>query len=169
MQEAMKTLGPQIIQMMAPFDNVSESAEVKTQKKSAADAICDLLVTNGMAFYEQVDNRHVLVHPQNRDGVGLEGSDVHDLIDFIVSAGFSMGETAGARCIQVNPNNSDQLIFNDTLVEKSAGMLAPVVREDARVLSVTCSTTTAGLRAVAAGCKTHVERLASGGFLSKEK
>eukprot|EP00959_Pyramimonas_sp_CCMP1952_P391880 8212182-Pyramimonas_sp.AAC.1 len=83
-----------------------------------------------------------------------------------------MGETAGARRFQINPRNpkrEEQISFNERLVDKSAGMPAPVAREDARVLSVTCSTTTAGLRAVAAGCKTHVGFLGMNGYLSKEK
>ena len=86
------------------------------------------------------------VHPANRFGAGLDSSDVHSLLGWVSSQGWSFAETRGARAIEMSPgaDGEAQLAFNKNLADGSDGLIASPVRALMKILSVTCSHTNAG-------------------------
>ena len=93
---------------------------------------------------------------------------MHDLLQWIVRQGWSAEEVKGARAIEVAPGEvgQSQVQFNANLATASDGLLAPP-GFSTRALSVSCSHTNAGLRAIQNGCKSkHQDLVNIGGCLS---
>ena len=134
---------------------VTMGTDRKAKIKTVADEIMILLESHGLAYKEVVKPRACCVHPENRFGAGIEAHDVHHLLSAIMREGWSWMECVGARAIELSPGSTGkmQLDFNETLHSASEGMLAPVMRHDVKILTLTCSHTVAGLRCVLSGCK----------------
>ena len=110
-----------------------------------------------VAYKRAVHIREVLVHPQNRSGLGVNPHNVHETLSTIKSTGCDKEHLKKATAFEMAPvgaNRDAQLNFNHKLVENSEGLMAGV-SGDERLLSVACSHFTAGCRASQAGCITH--------------
>ena len=147
----------------------------KQQIKAAADEIMRMLRGAGLVYDETVDIDNIGVHPENRFGSGPTALNVHKLISAIIEMGWSWLECGGARAFeaQTDPEKrATQETFNCTNIERADGQLAGVRMADLRILTVTCSHTVAGVRAVKHGAKSDVlkeELLSPDGNISKEK
>ena len=133
--------------------------------------ICSILEMHKLANRCMVPNKNVNVHPSNRFGSGLDVSNVHVLLNNIVSSGW-VAEKVG-QCVGFEVTNDNEVAFNEELVQAAEGFLAPVRRECAEVLSISSSHTVAVLRALEAGVR-HGEEGSDGvvhsnGHLSMEK
>ena len=103
----------------------------------------------------------VMVHPRNREGLGLNTFDVHKVLATIKRIGADPAAVHRATAFEMAPEGPErqaQVAFNSTLVERSGGFLA-ALRGSERVLSVACSHFTAGCRASANNCESPEESL----------
>ncbi len=166
---ALDTVCPKINDLIKKYNE----GESRSKKEALGDMIVQLLLDSKLAYAERRPNEGVWVHPQNRFGAGLDTTDVHALLHLIVTEkGWSWAACAKARAIEMNPSgdvHKRQLEFNQKLSSAADGFLAPVDPHDRAILSIACSHTVAGLRAVNAGCKTVKEDMAVDGMLNKEK
>ena len=92
----------------------------------------------------------VMVHPVNRDGLGLSITDVHELVEDIVETGFSDAKCQGI-AVDVGIRHADTIAFNRKLAEASHGMLPMPDERMARYASLAGSHTAAGMRCVLRG------------------
>ncbi len=142
-------IAPQVNKLIAE----AREGDEQSSKKALGDTIVAMLIANGLAYEEVIRNGAVGVHDANRFGAGLLPADVIILHAEIIRDGWSWHEVLGrARAFEVAPGAKGhaQLGANLSLWQASGGMLAPVIREDIRILSVGCSHTVAGLRCGAA-------------------
>ena len=94
----------------------------------------------------------LLVHPRNRSGLGVNAFNAHANLAVIKAVGADRKELKKATAFELCPlgdTQQAQLAFNHRLVEQSDGLLSPVCGSE-RLLTVACSHTVAGFRAVAA-------------------
>ena len=106
----------------------------------------------------------VLVHKDNRGGLGLNPFDVHKNIKTVKQIGADRDELRKATAFelaQTGPSRKEQLDFNQRLIDRSNELLAPITGKE-RVCSVGCSHFTAGCRAANHGCVTPEESLQDG-------
>lgn len=89
----------------------------------------------------------VACHPENRDGFGLSGHDVHALLHGLSEVGWDSRET-NPICSEVGSNHAAVLSFNQELVRNSGGLLPDVVPTSMRYASLAGSHTNAALRAL---------------------
>ena len=89
----------------------------------------------------------VACHPENRDGFGLSGHDVHALLHGLSEVGWDSRET-NPICSEVGPNHAEVLSFNQELVRSSGGLLPDLVPTSMRYASLAGSHTNAALRAL---------------------
>ncbi len=112
----------------------------------------------------------VMVHPENRGGLGLNTFNVHENLRTIKEIGADREAVHRATCFEmvpVGPDREAQIAFNNQLIERSSGQLAPLSGKE-RVCSVACSHFTAGCRAAEGACLTPESSLAdSDGRLNK--
>ena len=123
--------------------------------RSVMETIIQKLIDADLAFREQVRPELVGVHPKNRHGVGCIPSEVHSPLLLIVQQGWANVEVAGkAIAFQHPPGVAGKLnlTFNQELVEKSNGLLAPI-SSDMRIVTVVGTHTSQALKAVNAGVK----------------
>ena len=139
--------------------------------QAVADEIVNMLLRLDLAYKQHVPNKAVGVHMDNRYKVGLDPTDVHDLLLEIFRKGWSFLEVVGARGFEIPPGaKGDEYIkFNYDLVESSDGMLAPCPAHWLRIVSVACSHTVAGLRCIEFGTKGVSDELCANGVVSKER
>ena len=140
-----------------------------SRMKSTVDEILALLTKNNLAYKAKFNNQHVGVHKDNRFGDGLNPQDVHDLLQMIVTQGWSWGEVSRACAVEVQPGDNEHLMFNEKVAEASNGMLAECIREDIKIVSLSCSHTVAALRCVLAECRSGSESsITKDGVISKQ-
>ena len=111
-------------------------------------------------------------HPSNRGQLGLNGFNVHRNGREIDLVGVDLNELKKSACFELcplEPQKSFQIKFNQSLVDKAKGLIAPLNgREDK--LSVGTGHYTAWCRAIKAGCRTPFKELAdSMGKLSGDR
>ena len=139
-------------------------AEYSDPNMSVADSCIDKLVAADLAEEYKGPLDSIGCHPENRNKVGVEGVDVHDLVDKISKPGkgWSWSELRSPRAFEKAPGRKGeaQLAFNKKMVELAQGLLAPV-SDHMRILSVTCSHTVSGVRCIKAGTKTTIKELAN--------
>ena len=98
----------------------------------------------------------VLCHPANRGQLGLNPHTAHRTGSRILSVGCDRDELEKAVCIEMQPGpqqRAEQLAFNQALVDRSQGLLAPINGSE-RLLSLGGGHAVAFARAVVAGCTT---------------
>ena len=112
--------------------------------------------------YERVARvEEIMVHPCNRGGLGLNAHEVHKTLAVVraVGADGSYQHKATAfEMVQSGEKQKAQLSFNQQLIDRSAGLLAPLTGRE-RLLSVANSHFSAGCRAIIAGCCTTMPSL----------
>ena len=75
-----------------------------TKLVSTVDAVLKILQAHSLAWRQTILPPHVGVHQMNRDGLGLNSSEVHALIDDVLSVGFARDEVRGV-CFEVQHSN----------------------------------------------------------------
>jgi hypothetical protein len=153
------------------IDDFNAGVNTRIKKEALLEDIMKMLSGANLAYVTRKANASVWVDMCNRFGAGLDTKDVNDLLYKIVTEkGWSTLACVKARAFEREPGETEQYQFNLKLVEASDGYLAPVdPHEPNIILSFSCSHTVAGLRALAAGCKSNHEQLAVDGLLNKEK
>ena len=134
--EAIQRLTPDIEE--ATFGYVEGDAK---QIKTVGDAIVQKLLDNNLANLQVCDIDEVGVSNSNRDGVGVDIVDVHELIPKKLKSGWSLFEIAAARCFEMPPGEAGRFetMFNERIVNQSGGFLAPLTKP-IRFLTVSSST-----------------------------
>jgi hypothetical protein len=149
-------------QRLSP-DLVKAVAEILESLKGSLvkwTTIKKLLAEAKITYIAKLKPQLMLVHPKNREGCGLNPSDAHENLEVISEIGGDPDAVRHATCIETNPAmKSFQVQFNEVLIERSEGLLAPVNGTE-RFLSLSCSHMAAGCRAAAAGCRAHCESMA---------
>ena len=112
--------------------------------------VLGLLAQVNLTYKAQLLPRQVGVHPQNRNGYGLNSENVHALGQDIIRMGFSWDQAEGALAIEEVPGRAVIEDFNRKLAEGN-DRLAPVEKDSMKYASVACSHTNALLRALGAG------------------
>ena len=131
----------------------------KSQQRALADEITRKCVDLDLAYVEWTLCTHVVAHPSNRFGAGLDPMDVQELTADIVHdgwvwtgvgtpRGFEKQEQAAARILQED--------FNIRIIKQAGGLLPEINRNDMRVLSVDCTHTATSVRTVEKGAKCAV-------------
>jgi hypothetical protein len=119
---------------------------------------------NAIIYNCTLKPEEVMVHPANRDGLGINSYDCHESGAIIVQAGFNFNEVDGkAAAFELCPfgdRKDKACAFNDNMIAGSNGML-PKRAGIERFLTVSCVHTVHFLRAVNGKCVTHVESLKS--------
>ena len=92
----------------------------------AVDALHDYLVNEGLAWKQILKCDCIGVHQENRDGLGISASHVHDLVSNIAQIGFSASEFRGVAIeIPPTPEGEGLRSFNRKVIEESNGKLPP--------------------------------------------
>ena len=170
--EALETNAPVINSMISSCIGVGGS-ERKARIKSTADEVCALLMEKGLAYKEVMPLFRICVHPENRFKSGLTPSDVHELLELILEAGFSFTEMVGARSFELAPGKEGDKQFDAyrRIQTLSMGTLPTLSRDDVRILTVACSHTVSGLLCADQGVNSNAisEKYCIDGKISKEK
>lgn len=122
------------------------------------------LERHSMCRFMRIEPHLIGTDPHNRDGFGISVKDCHDLIRSITEVGFCSSETAPV-CAELDPFDREPLAFNERLTMEAQGYLPPCPHM--RFTSLAGSHLDAGLRCIAAGCKSDIAELVhSSGRLS---
>ena len=105
------------------------------------------------------------VHPQSRDGSGLNAQDVHELLDSIVQVGFV---PARVQAIAVEITDDSERLFNDQLVRSAGTLLGCMDSKRLKVLSLSASHTNFALRLVGDGALHESDVVSVNGRLSQD-
>ena len=133
---------------------------VEQALKRAAPALekwteVESILSDHKKCYKQVLRpTQMLVHPRNRAGLGLNGSQVHKTGAQVQSVGFSSMELRRSVCMEISTDptvSQEAFAFNQRQVDLNGGLLAEV-RGDERFMSLACSHFTAFCRACLAQC-----------------
>ena len=143
---------------------ISDAEEGERFVKSVHSALKEL-EGSGHLYKMLIHCRHVGCHPQNRDGSGINGIDVHGLLDDIVTAGF-VQDRVSAIAVEVGDNS--ELVFNQTLVEAHGGQLGSMDTSQLKVLSLAGSHTNFVMRLFDQEVVHDNEKVCANGKLSKE-
>ena len=149
-------------------DLIKHMKEVDGQVVQGCEKVLALLTKVKMTYKAQLLPSQVGVHPDNRDGYGLNSEDVHGLGQDIFTMGWSWGQVASAICIEESPGSTRFEDFNKVLAEGSS-KLAPVEDGSVKYASLACSHTNAFLRALASGVSSDYEAMSEGGKLCLRK
>ena len=134
------------------------------------DNAMKLLEECGMVYRQTVHCQHVLCHPENRFGDGLEPSRCHKLMRDIASVGFSfsMVDAVAFEIPASDIGRAKVEAFNQSMAVSSDGLLASVRPGTAQLATVCGGHLTGGLRAIHFGQKSLPEcsAICDGGFLA---
>ena len=98
-------------------------AEQGNLASSMTDVVAYLL-QHHLAYRQQVNCRDIGVHPENRDGMGLDVAHVQSLVSSINSLGFVSSEAKGIAIeIPSNARGTQMKAFNEKLVRDAEGKL----------------------------------------------
>ena len=113
---------------------------------------------------DKVAPKHFLTHPKNRGGLMLSPHNVHRNAARIHQAGADRSQLTNAVCIEIAPSGNmrdEQLSKNRALIDRSAGLLAPINGSE-RYLTLGCGHTVAFCKTAAAGGPTSQKVLQTG-------
>ena len=119
--------------------------------------IAEILLQAGIAYKApNVSVWDVMVHPSNRNGLGLNQHEVHSILAGVKDIGCDLQKLEQSTAFECA--NAAALEFNQKLIDAAAGLLAPL-RKSERLCSVASSHFTAGCRASLHGCRTEEQDL----------
>ncbi|CAK0833484.1 unnamed protein product [Prorocentrum cordatum] len=172
-EEAINEVKPIIMEVIAQHEASGDDEGTK-QIMVAAEGIIKLLVGKKLATEKVwIKILQVGTHQENRFGVGLEVTDVHDFLEVIIFGGFGYDKCVGAVCFEMAPSGKAreaQWAFNEPLTSSSSGYLPAFEPPDLKYLSVTCSHTVAGARCVAPSAKGTMDQILDDrGNIAREK
>ena len=121
----------------------------------------EVLLNCGSACKREIHSDEIMVHPDNRGGLGLNWFNAHRNLRLIKSVGVDLTKLSDATCFEMSMNKATrhrQIEFNRRLSESSNGYLAPLSGQE-RYMSVATGHMAAGIRAVNKRCKTTNTKL----------
>jgi hypothetical protein len=113
--------------------------------------------------------KHMLVHPMNRDGAMVTPHDAHENLLRIKHIGADLKKLVDAVCVELARDKETrelQISANRCMCETSGGKLAPINNTE-RYLSIGCSHSSVAVKAALAQCVTDVAELAVNGRMSQ--
>ena len=151
---------------------ISKTEATGTGRTPAFEEIQDIFKSSGLGFEGDCPCDWVGVHPDNRSGAGVGGSEaqVHGG-HLLAKAGFSLKKASDATAFQSPPANTVHFrkakAFNDKQCSLSDGLVPPLSK--LTLLSVGATHTNTFCRQVKAGVKSIVKELADdSGHLNEE-
>ena len=121
-----------------------------------------LLLEAKVGYFSILSCETILVHPANRGGLGINHFNAHKTGSNIYKLGADLSQLEQACCMElhpIGPARDNEIEKNKKLVERSAGMLAPVTGSE-RVASVGNSHCAAFCKAAIARCFTNITCIA---------
>ena len=147
--------------------------EGQDEKRALADRIVQLLLAANLAVTDVILHARVAIHPDNRDGIGVDPHDVHSLLGRICRDGFSHEELGVRWCFEKCREGSraqKQQEFNEKLAHCSDETIPVPQWADVDVLAVASTHTITAINAVLAGSKSNDDDLCGAGSrLSQDK
>ena len=142
---------------------------LSSESPAKVEQFLELLVKIGVARYFRVHASTILVHPKNRDGIGICAYDVHQNLADICDAEWHDGFFKG--CItDISPDMLEETLqSNEELVQGSKGMLAPIDKSIAQYMTLRGSHTNQGHRLVLASWPHFDVSITNNGKLSRSK
>ena len=119
------------------------------------------LVDANLAQLTHLHPNMLLCHNDNRGGHGLNAFNSHMLAWKISKVGGDVSELLHACCIEISANaetRKKQLDFNTSLVQRSGGLLSPLLGGE-KFLTLSCGHTVGAARAINANCVTTLPAL----------
>ena len=87
------------------------------------ERVYKLLTEAGLMYTQKVSSMFIGVHPANRDGFGVSAKHVHELLDDLVSLGWSQAEFRGL-CVEVSDSERPTVFqWNQELAQQSGGQI----------------------------------------------
>jgi hypothetical protein len=142
-------------------DRLTKIVAEQTGKVSRWLQCLDILKEAGIATKKRIKVNELFVHNMNRNKLGLNWHHCHELQANVRTIGADRQLLDRACCFEMAPMGTDkaeQLTFNENLIERSAGLLAPRNGSE-RYLTVSCSHFCAGVKAALAACPTPEKSL----------
>ena len=131
-----------------------------------AREILGLLQQHNVAVTMRLSPSVVGVHPLNRDGLGVNAHDVHQLLSDIVDVGWSESQVSGV-CVDATGAVKQ---YNADLMKSTDGMLPVFACNDSiKYASLAASHTNQALRCIIGQARHQDERLTIHGLLNLEK
>jgi hypothetical protein len=122
----------------------------------------DALLAAKVGYYSTLDVDTMMVHPANRGGLGINHFNAHQVGFKIHKLGADMSQLKQACCMEMHPPGAardQEVACNQGLVDKSAGMLAPVNGQE-RYVSLSTGHTAAFCKAAKGRCVTNISAIA---------
>ena len=122
----------------------------------------EVLLTAKVGYFATLDVDTMLVHPANRGGLGINHFNAHQTGWKIHKVGADLSQLKQACCCEMHPvgvAKELEVACNQKLVDKSAGMLAPLTGQE-RYVSLSCGHTAAFCKAAKARCVTNIAGIA---------
>ena len=135
-----------------------DTANSTGARVTAWDQIQELMLQHKVAWVAQVPPDFCDVHPMNRSKLGVGGLESHTRGMQILQSGFSWKKAADAAVVEAKHDDREAWDANERFVHLSGGFIPPL--QQLKLLSVEGAHTNAFLRAVKAGCKSAVPKLA---------
>ena len=141
------------------MQNILAKEQGLAPKLTVWNEAVDYLIELGLARYERLQPDVLLCHPCNRGGLGLSGHNAHETAGRVLAAGADLKELSRAAAFHMSPlHREKQIAFNERLVARSKGYLAPLTGKE-RFLTIGTGHTAAAVRAFNAGCATSSPKL----------
>ena len=134
-------MDPQIKKEVADAIKGAESEQLA----QGSAKILVILQRHGLMHKQRLHPDYVGVHPNNRDGLGLNSQDVLELISNIAAVGFE-DSIPNPLCVEIPMGDTRTKAFNEELVNQSGGIIPPFNSNCLKFASIAASHTNAALR-----------------------
>ncbi|CAK0822454.1 unnamed protein product, partial [Prorocentrum cordatum] len=169
---ALDRIVPTLKEIVSRFSSVSESDDNDNEMRTACDMVEKLCLSEHLAYKQRMVNDDVCIHPTNRWGLGVEFTEVHNLMTLITRGGWSWHAVGTCRAFEVPPPGEAAAsirTFNEDLVSSADGYLAPVPPAP-KIATVASSHTVQVLRCISNGAKGMDSELTTDeGRISRDK
>ena len=154
--------------LLEKVSNLIEDAWRTGAIVSAWETIKEVLISEKLAWIQQIPPEFVGTHKNNRSGEGVGAIQSHYHGHEVIQQGWSWRKAEDAVAVECLSDDLESKSFNDDMVALSDGMFPIIIL--LKVLSISASHTNAFLRAVKAGCKSGCPDLQdSNGNLNMEE
>lgn len=149
-------LQPQVkVKVQQMLDDSSLGNLAKWKKISA------YLLEEKVMFQQQLTADELIIHPQNRGGMGVQVYNMHSKGKRILECGCDISLLNGSTCVEMHPNQSKkqaQCQVTAKLHQNHPDFIAPVSGKE-RFLSLSASHVSQFFKAMVLGCKSPEEDL----------
>ena len=156
-------LAPEVYGEIAALLRKSEGGDFLVKSVSE---LFEVLRKAGLLTDMRIPPLSVGVHPQNRDGLMLNATDVHQLLDSISHVGFVPSRVDA---IGIEVASEQDHMYNQRLVDGAGGSLGSMDSKLLKVLSLSASHTNFALRLVACSARHESAELSVNGVLSLQQ